>query len=310
MVLMRGKPHPGDFAQTWYAARALLAGQDPYRLIGPGRALEFDFEFRYPLPAAVVAIPFAPLPRDVASGLFIGLGLACLAWILMRHGHAPLIGLVSAGVASAINSVQWSPVLAAATILTPLSILLVAKPTIGFAMFVARPSWWAIGGGVFMVAASFIAQPEWLAAWRAATSNHVGISALALHPGGALGLLALLKWRRPEARMLAALICVPMAPFLYETVPLLLIPRTWWEATLVVLASYGVLAWGMRAPLSDYASLPTHVMNSANATALVLVPLATAIVLRRPNVGAAPAWLEACVRRWPVWLRGRSLGDA
>jgi hypothetical protein len=310
MVLLREKRDPGDFAQTWYAARALLAGQNPYGLIGPGRAFGSDFEFRYPLPAAVAAIPFAPLPRDVASGVFIGLGLACLAWILMRHGHAPLIGLVSAGVASAINSVQWSPVLAAATVIAPLGILLAAKPTIGLAMFAARPSWWAVGGGMLLVAASFVAQPEWLAAWRAATSNHLGISALALHPGGALGLLGLLKWRRPEARMLAALVCVPMAPFLYETVPMLLIPRTWWEATLVVLASYGVLGWGMRAPLTDYASLPAHIMNSANAISLVIVPLATALVLRRPNEGAVPAWLEARVRAWPAWLRGRSFADA
>jgi hypothetical protein len=176
--------------------------------------------------------------------------------------------------------------LAAATVLTPLGVLFVAKPTIGGAMFAARPSWWAVIGGAALLAVSFVLQPSWLAAWREATTNRDGVSALALHPGGAVALLALLRWRRPEARMLAMLVCVPMAPFLYETVPLLLIPRRWWEAVVLVLSSYVVLAWCMRVPLTDAASFPVHTANSANAIALVLVPVSTAMVLRRPNAAS------------------------
>lgn len=304
LMLLRAKAHPGDFSQIWYAARAVLAGQDPYPLIGPGRAFDFDFPLRYPLPAVLLAVPFAPFRQDIASCLFIGLGLACLAWVLMEHGHAPLIGLLSAGVSSAINSVQWSPLLAAATVLTPLGVIFVAKPTIGAAMFAARPSRWAIVGGAGLVALAFLVQPHWLTAWRGALSDRTGLTSLLLHPGGAVGLLCVLRWRRPEARMLAVLVCVPMAPILYETAPLVLIPRRWWEAVLLVLTSYGVLAWVMRVPLTDAHSLPAHLANSADGIALILVPVATLMVLMRPNEGTVPAWLDRAMVYFPLSLRG------
>ena len=134
-MLLRGKTYPADFEQVWFAARALLKGHDPYALIGPGRAFPFDFQFHYPLTAAVVAIPVTPFSADLACGVFLGLGFAALAWALMQHGHPPLIGLMSAAAGSAIDSTQWSPILAAAIAIPPLGVLFVAKPTIGLAMF-------------------------------------------------------------------------------------------------------------------------------------------------------------------------------
>lgn len=47
---------------------------------------------------------------------------------------------------------------------------------------------------------------------------------------GPLLLLAITKWRRPEARLLLALACIPHTIHMYETVPLFLIVRTWPEA--------------------------------------------------------------------------------
>jgi hypothetical protein len=204
----------------------------------------------------------------------------------MQHGHVPLIGLLSAAVWSAVDSVQWSPLIAAAAIITPLGILYAAKPTIGLAVFVARPSRWAVLGAVVVTTIAFLAQPSWVVEWRSALADRTGITTLVRHPGGAFALLSLIKWRRPEARMLAVLACVPMTPALYETVPLLLIPRRWWEAVLLVLASYVVLGWAMRVPLKDYTNYAAHMANSANAIALVLFPLATLMVLRRPNTSS------------------------
>jgi hypothetical protein len=308
MLTLGTKHYPGDFEQVWYAARAILAGNDPYQLIGPGRPFPFDFEFRYPLTAAVVAIPVAPLSADVASGLFVGLGMACLAWVLMRHGHGPLIGFLSASVISVMDSVQWSPLLAAATVIAPLGVLFAAKPTIGLAMFAARPSRWAVVGGLALTAMAFLVQPMWLAEWKAVLPDRLGITTeLVLHPGGAIALLCVLRWRRPEARMLMMLVCVPVTPALYETVPLLLIPRRWWESVVLVLASYVVLAWVMRVPLRDLTDFPAHMATSARAIAAVPIPLATLMVLRRPNEGPAPAWLETRLSSWPAWFRGRAL---
>jgi hypothetical protein len=42
------------------------------------------------------------------------------------------------------------------------------------------------------------------------------------------------KWRRPEARLLAALACIPQTPVLYEVVPLFLLVRTFREAAVLV----------------------------------------------------------------------------
>ena len=106
--------------------------------------------------------------------------------------------------------------------------------------------------------------------------------------------------------MLAVLACVPMTPALYETVPLLLIPRRWWEAVLLVLASYVVLGWALRVPLTDYTHYAAHMANSAGAIALVLYPLATLMVLRRPNEGAMPLWVERRITLLPTWLRGHA----
>ena len=33
---------PRDFDQVWFAARALLAGQNPYHLVGPGRTFPWE----------------------------------------------------------------------------------------------------------------------------------------------------------------------------------------------------------------------------------------------------------------------------
>jgi hypothetical protein len=303
-LLLRSKHYPGDFEQVWYAARAILAGSDPYQLIGPGRPFAHDFMFRYPLTAAVVAIPVTPLRPDIASGLFVGLGMACLAWVLMRHGHGPLIGLLSASVISVMDSVQWSPLLAAATVIAPLGVVFAAKPTIGLAMFAARPSRWALVGGIAVTAVAFFVQPHWVAEWRVALRDRVGISAFVLQPGGAVALLCLLRWRRPEARMLAVLVCVPMTPVLYECVPLLLIPRRWWEAAVLVVASYVVAFWMVIDPLTDLSSYARNMASSAHVIAVVLIPLATLLVLLRPNEGTIPRWLEQRVGHWPTWLKG------
>ena len=42
----------------------------------------------------------------------------------------------------------------------------------------------------------------------------------------------------------------------------------------------------------------------AELLAVTMIPLATAMVLRRPNEGFIPAWFEQRIVAWPAWLRG------
>lgn len=299
---------PRDFGQVWFAGRALLEGSDPYAMIGPGRTFEWTAPFVYPLPAAVAALPLTPLSSTWAPIVFTAIACGCFAWALMEHGYAPLLGFLSAAVVFAAELAQWSPLLAAATVLTPLSMLYVAKPTIGAAMFVARPSWWAVWGGLVLVAAAFAFDPRWVERWsqalleqRVPRSEVYPYVSPVMRPGSFMAILCLLRWRRSEARLVAALACVPQTPMLYEAVPLFLVPRTVREATTLVALSFGAMTLMSVSHRGGFATTP----GNWDVALFLLYAPCTVMVLRRPNEGSVPRWLDARLPRgWPEWLRG------
>jgi hypothetical protein len=282
-------PFPRDLGQVWFAARSILHGVDPYPLVGPGLAFDFDYPLLYPLPAGVAILPLGALPLHVATVLFsFGCGMA-LAWTVMRWGYGPLFGVLSAPAHYAAETAQWSPLFAASVALPWLGIFLVAKPTVGLAAFVARPSWWAVGGALVFGGLAFAVNPHWVAEWLA--NVHRNAAAWApdrpyrvplTYPGGAVALLALLRWRRPEARYLAALACVPQTPLQYEAVPLVLVPRTFWEAAGLFALSYTAhLATEWVAP--QVVSQPRHLAVSGQMIVLFLYLPAALLLLTRPN---------------------------
>ncbi len=280
---------PRDFDQVWLASRAMLHGRDPYSLIGPGKEFYYNYNLFYPLSAAVAAVPLAPLPVRWAEILFVAIGGACFAWALMERGYEPLIGFMGAGMVFAAEVAQWSPLLAASLVIAPLGFLYAAKPTIGAALFAARPSWWPILGGVVLGGIAFGLQPHWLEHWRHELSLQpptLGAPAPyllpLLQPGGLLVLLALLRWRRQDARLLVAMALVPQTMLLYETTPLFLIPRTWKEAGLLVLLSYAVPIYVGYATHGS-AEEPRYILESAKAITVGMYLPLTVMVLRRPN---------------------------
>jgi hypothetical protein len=303
-------PYSCDFGQIWYAARAILRGADPYALIGAGLAYEWPWPFLYPLPAAIIAIPVAPLPRVLATVVFSVLAGGAFAWALMEHGYGPLFGFFGGALHYAAETAQWSPLFAAAVVVPPLSFLLIAKPSIGAAIFAARPSWWAVRGAVAMSLIAWVIQPSWVTEWLLAIQRNAALwfphrpyQIPALGPGGFLVFIALLRWRRPEARLVAALACVPQSPLLYETVPLFLVPRSFWQAAMLLALSYAqpaALRLLMPAPQSqaDYMDLGGRLI-----VFLLYLP-ATAMVLSRPNEGSLPVWLERRIKALPAWIRG------
>jgi hypothetical protein len=286
-------PTHRDFAQVWYAARAVLSGANPYEVIGRLRTFHWPWPFYYPLPAAILAIPLAPLPEHVAMSVVGFIGAGVLAWALTEHGYVGLVAFFSYSVWQAFNLVQWSPLLTGAVVLAPLSIILVAKPTIGAAVFAARPTWWAIGGAIVLTGVAFIVQPHWVSDWRMALlSTHVQpgkefhSAAPVMLPGGVLALAALARWRRPEARLLAAMACVPQTMLPYEAVPLFLIPRGKLQTIAFVLLNHAVwMVARLAGPHEDFAALTT---TYGRALVCLMYLPATLMVLRRPNEGDAP----------------------
>jgi hypothetical protein len=304
------KTWPRDFAQVWFSARAILRGVDPYLLVGPGLELDWAWPLLYPLPAGVIAIPFAPFSPGTASVLFSVIAGVAFAWALMEYGYATLFGFFGAPLHFAAETAQWSPLLSAALVVPAIGMFFVAKPTISVALFAARPTWWPIMGGLLFGAVAFLVQPDWVAGWLDAIARNdrawfpdVPYRAPVLLPGGILALAALARWRRPEARLIAVLACIPQTLMLYETVPLLLVPRSFRESAFMVGLSY-VVFYTIEGLLPVTRTPQQYLAVSAPLVVVGMYLPATLMVLRRPNEGRLPTWMERRVAQWPTWLRG------
>jgi hypothetical protein len=213
-------------------------------------------------------------------------------------------------VRAAFESVQWGPLLSSATVIAPLAMFLVAKPTVGGAIFLARPSRWAFIGAAVFGGIAFLVQPTWVADWLDAIARDNAIWAPTVpyrapitFVGGPLVLLCVLRWRRPEARLVAAMVCVPQTLVWYEAAPLMLVPRTFWQSVALVALGYVGHTWvRLHLPPVFHERLSYQLVGQAMIWSLYLP--CTLMVLRRNNEGALPDWIERRIASWPAWLRG------
>ena len=284
------RTEPSDFVQPWAAARMLAHGQNPYELIGPGRPFEHQFLLIYPATAGVAAMPFAWAPTRVADALFIGVGAALLAWALTARtlANPQLWVFASFAMMVAAQTVQWSPWLTAAALMPWLGFIYAAKPSIGLAMLMAYPSRRAMLGAAAFTLATVLLWPWWIPAWLATLPSVTHMSVPVMRWGGPLILLALLKWRRADARLLAALACVPQTPVLYEVVPLFLLVRNFREAALLVVST-GLVGQIVKATVHSADYNTWMAINGQWMVWLVYLPC-TALVLCRPNEGLTLRW--------------------
>jgi hypothetical protein len=227
----------------------------------------------------LVALPFSLLPLAIARAAFIGLSTALLAWGLTARAWWPLWMLAGGQMLLAVEAEQWTPLFAAGIVLPAARWIWGAKPTTGAVLFAAYPDRRTVIGGLMLLAAAFLIFPGWMHDWLGAAGrapHRPGV----LHLGGVLLLLALLRWRRPEARQLAAVALVPLSPHDYEAHTLLLLARS--RREMLVLTLCGTL--GFFAALTvprpggpDHGPIPwAIVFLSCYLPALVAV-------LRRPN---------------------------
>ena len=100
-------------------------------------------------------------------------------------------------------------------------------------------------------------------------------------------LLGLLRWRRPEGRLLAALAVIPQTTALYETLPLALLCRNRPQAAgfaTLTMAAHLLFLLGPQGPWPVGAEYQWWVL-----LAVVYGP-AIALVLRLPNERSADEW--------------------
>ncbi|MGQ0537936.1 MAG: hypothetical protein ACT4R6_03235 [Gemmatimonadaceae bacterium] len=296
-----------DFDQIWHAARAVLDGSSPYAVIGPGRPFPLEFDFYYPLPAALIALPLGMLSLLAARIVFVAVSCGLFAWVFLGAGWFRWPALLSVSFMVSAAAAQWTPLLIAATLWPPLAWIWVAKPNVALAMSPLgspRQRSIAVAGGALVLLISLGVDPLWIPAWLAALRRSTHFEPLVLHltAGGPLLVLALLRWRRPEARLLFAFAVIPHTVTLYETLALYLIARTRQETLLLALCTAVAYIWQGAIDARSAAYL-------AQLADIVLVTTylpALALVLRRPNEGPAPAAVERLAGHWPAWLRGTS----
>lgn len=290
-----------DFHWWWVGARALLDGNDPYeavpRIIGP------EFRLFHPLPAVVLTTPLALLPPDVALSVFAAVSTATLAFVATRDGYHRLPMFLSASFAHAAVMGQWSMLLTAAALMPALSVIGAVKPNVGIALLGQSLSARAALAMLAFAAATVLLMPGWPREWIAQLPNSPYHFSPLRTPVGFLTLLALAKWRRPEARLLAIMGMVPQSPFVYEALPLFVVPRTRFETYALVIGSdlaLGAYVYTKRMPPSTF-----YHLNGIAVVVAIYLP-AVVMVLRRPNEGTVPAWLERFSRLLPSRLRGRA----
>src|SRR4051795_7151893 len=283
LVWSMPQPQRSDVAQVWAGARALLAHRNPYEDVGPGRTFDWPYPLLYPLTAVLTLAPIASLPLRWVDPLFVAAGFGLYTWaVTTSRLRAPaLIALISLPALMTLQTSQWSLLVTGAALVPALGFLLVAKPTIGLALFVSNPKRTTAVGCAFFLILSVVVWPGWIRDWRATFASAPHIVAPIMRPGGVLVLLALARWRRAEARLLVAMACVPHTTAPYETIPLFLIPRTWPEAW--ILWALGFAAYGAQWLSGPYASQAAYWASGAEWIVALLYLPCLAMILYRPN---------------------------
>jgi hypothetical protein len=209
--------------------------------------------------------------------------------------------LLGAGFIVAAGLGQWTPLVTATLLIPVLGFLAVVKPNVGLASIADDPSTIRILGGGALLLISLAFQPNWPVEWMANLRSMPPHPSPILLPGGFLALLAIARWRRPEARLLVAMACVPQLMYFADQLPLWLVAKTRRESMLLTATS--LVAW----VISLQALNRPGGMPAFESNALVLLGVyapALAMVLRRRNEGTIPSFLEQRIARWPKWIRG------
>jgi hypothetical protein len=289
-----------DFGMAWYGAGALANGDNPYALIGPGRAFDYQWPLIYPATALVAVMPLIALSEHAAAVIFVALSTFLLAFGLTRNGWHLLPLFITEPYANSARLGQWSILLTSFLFFPWVGLLLSAKPQTALPLLLATRSrngiLLTLTGAVILGGISLALFPAWPLAWIEGVRNARFMDPPITRFGGFLVLAALLRWRRPEAWLIGALACMPQAWGWYNTLPLFTIPATWRESVaMAVVATAGAwIASSSLHPVSSLAELydwiGTLIVYSAYLPA-------TLLVLRRANVGPSPAWLQLLLQR-------------
>lgn len=226
----KGSSGPGDFVGALMLARNMLKGANPYTgvQIVP-----------YPLPAGLIALPFALLPDRLAGTLFFSITAAILAGALSwKTGQLwRLLMFFSVPFVVAMEWTQWSPLITAAWFIPALApLMLVIKPQIALPIFINRRAGFGYLAAAIVLVISLFISPSWPVRWLSLVRGYQYLIPILL-PGGFLLALSLLNISDKRARLLLAIAVLPLRAT-YDLVTLFIIPETPVQMIVLVVVSW------------------------------------------------------------------------
>jgi hypothetical protein len=221
-----------DFDLLYDSAARLIRGENPYPLAT--RWLP------YPLPAVLLAVPFTTIPLELARPIFDVLVGWAFAYALWRYcGSYALLALLSGAYLFAMWHGQTTPLMVAAILVPALGFLLAVKPETSAALWIARPSWMAVLGVSLFLVLSNVVWPSWPRDWlMVLPPDNSQLMPPVLRPFGFVLLLAALRWRSSEGRLIFAIALIPQSTLPYELVSLALIPANRLEMGIYVVGTW------------------------------------------------------------------------
>lgn len=281
-----------DFGLSWFSARAMVEHRDPYPIVGPQGEYYNEYSLYYPATAFVAALPFAALPEQAAAIAFLAVSVFLLVWGMTSDSWHRLPLIVSASFMDSVMAAQWTIVLTAALFLPWLAALALVKPQNGIPVIAAgsgKTFKAGLIGGLLLLVASLIFLPHWPGEWFARINGSNPLRPPLFSPVGILVVLALLKWRRPEAWLLFLMACLPQTFMWYSALALLTIGATYREASFLSLTSTIGFLLGNLAIYEKVGHLARLTWTIYIATTYI-PPLL--LILRRPNNADVPYWLR------------------
>jgi hypothetical protein len=252
----------GDLTWPLVGARRWLLGQNPYTPV-PGPSpypYDHDAPLYYPFPAVLLTLPLVALPDTLAGAIWVAITIALMTFALLRDGMWRLWILLSVPLWAAVSQVQWSPLLICAWYWPTVFFLALAKPTLGLSLFIARPRQRAMLVAGIVLILSLLLFPFWPFFWRESAQGLRHFIPALFGPGFFL-MLALWRWKYPEARLLLLMALMPQRLYFYDQLPLLLIATNQRQQIVLVLATWAAFwatvfigpTWGWPYPLPSEA---------------------------------------------------------
>ena len=242
------KPDVGaaDFQRALRDARDLLAGRDPYAYPPGPHAIP------YPLPAGLLAMPFAGMPDVLAGSVFFGLSTTLLAFAILRSLEEwRMAMLLSWSYVYALFWVQWTPLICALWFLPAAAALVLIKPHVALPVMLAggfrnrlveRRQWIWLAPPALLLAISLAWYPSWPLVWYRQLGTYQGIfPPLFSLPLGPLVLLSLVSWKDRRAWLIVLLALMPQR-MVYDQLPILLVANSRRQLWLLIAASSIILA--------------------------------------------------------------------